>query len=112
MGPEGGSRGHRIYIFILQFLQEYIPDGTKEMIELQGLACVINAKSYSCYKNVECYSSTAGNLNEALRVHSPKNGTIMEFQFFFQHVTIVIRSVIPIGIEKSHRKFMQIHYLR
>ena len=47
MGPEGGSRGHRIYIFILQFLQEYIPDGTKEMIELQGLACVINAKSYS-----------------------------------------------------------------
>ena len=62
MGPEGGSRGHRIYIFILQFLQEYIPDGTKEMIELQGLACVIN--------------------------------------------------VIPIGIEKSHRKFMQIHYLR
>ena len=51
MGPEGGSRGHRIYIFILQFLQEYIPDGTKEMmesriimIELQGLACVINDK--------------------------------------------------------------------
>ena len=76
MGPEGGSRGRRIYIFILQFLQEYIPDGTKEMIELQGLACVINAKSYSCYKNVECYSSTAGNLNEALRAQSSKSSKL------------------------------------
>ena len=46
-----------------------------------------------------------------LIVHSPKNGTIMERQFFFQHVTIVIQSIIPIGIEKSHRKFMQMHYL-
>ena len=27
VGPERGSRGHRIYIFVLNFLQKYIPDG-------------------------------------------------------------------------------------
>ena len=35
-----------------------------------------------------------------LRVRSPKNGTFLERQIFVWHATIVIRSVITIGLEK------------
>ena len=37
---------------------------------------------------------------QELRVRSPKNGTFLERQIFVWHATIVIGSIIAIGLEK------------
>ena len=39
-------------------------------------------------------------INGRLRVRSPKNGTFLERKIFVWHATIVIRSIIAIGLEK------------